>query len=1147
MMGWLTLTGVVLLLGGTGCSSCGNTEPGGDTPLPDAGIGNTQGMDASMAGASSSGTPGSSAAGSSSTLMTSSGMAGSSGGMGATTVTITAPANDGTTVTGPLLINATVNFTADIFTAQAISAANIQWTLTAPDATLTQSGGTLSGSTAAFSALLAQAGNYTLRITYNDGTAPTPAAQLVVPVYSNLPPQLAWIAPENDGTSVTGARRVGGTLSMQATLTDDAALLPQAVAWTHTRPDATTVTSQGIYSAGGQGGASLSFLVDLATVGMHSVQVSYTDGTHTRSLLLAIQVAADLPPVTTYTSPSNDGSAVTVPVAVGDALSFQVTILDDTTILPQNSTFVVTSANGTQTPNQGMITAAGTSATASLSVTFNTEGAWSVAHHYTDGVTAPVATVLAIVVSMDPAPVVRITQPAHDGTTVTQDVRAGGAMAFAGTIQDNLAIAPQNVLWTFTAAGGAVQTSQGTISGAGNTVSSAFAVTDVGGAGQATIALRYTDAGGGMQTVQLNVPVRSATAPILSITAPALDGTQVRTDAVVAFVASVADDVAIVPTNLAWTLTSPGGGTLSSPGGFNAALGQSTFSAALTAPGTWTAAIRYVDASGQQAAASRTVSVVTNTAPTCSFVPVNACVPTGDLDVQVDLADADGDTPISATITSANAQDVVAPATVTGSGRRTVTVTLATAGTHTLRCVPTDAAGAVGATATLDVPVVGAPTMALSAPADRAIITSGSNVSVTLMGMSDAAAAPATVTLTDSIHGTQVVTAGGATVTAPSLGFHDLRAGIADACGGSDADTVRYVVTVGGAAAASLFPATNVTQPVLVAAVQDAAHVLVGTENVGVRNVDTSALTDAAYQPNAGGAGSNVPGNEPIRDIAMGAEDTMGARREAYATAVGVYACVNLAGTAGDTCAQVQNTQGVTDVLILGQGITTGALMVTGSSNGLRIYSATNQILDDVQEGGNQDEILGEVRDIVAADPSSTSLNPVSFWVATDKGVARVTLSQQGQVSMIQHFDEDTTQDLLPDYNVRAIAVDPGNIESQWFATAGGLGHHQGPAYGTMTWTSYTRQSAGLASNDLTAVAVDRFPSAQVPIVWVGTGGAGAFRLDVSAALAPLVTTISAADGMPQGRVNSVIIHPQDAAHTKWFGTASGLFGYTGQ
>ena len=71
------------------------------------------------------------------------------------------------------------------------------------------------------------------------------------------------------------------------------------------------------------------------------------------------------------------------------------------------------------------------------------------------------------------------------------------------------------------------------------------------------------------------------------------------------------------------------------------------------------------------------------------------------------------------------------------------------------------------------------------------------------------------------------------------------------------------------------------------------------------------------------------------------------------------------------------------------------------------------------------------------------------------------------------------TNGLLPSYDVRAIAVDPGNQDSVYFATTGGLAQHDGTTFGASTWTSYTMASSGLPSNDLQSLVVDRFPSAQ--------------------------------------------------------------------
>lgn len=1155
---WLWVC-VGLGAGVAGCN-CGSGGPGGGEQASSGNPGGTGGGDGGLAssggssGASSSSSSGGSSGASSSGMASSgsSGGASSSSGMAGTTLTLTAPANDGTTVTLPLLINTNVTFEASIATTGTLAAANVSWTLTAPDATSTTSGGTLTGNLASLAALLDQEGNYTVAVTYDDGTQPLPGAQLVVPVYSNLPPQLAWVAPANDGSTVTGPRRLGTALNMVASLADDDPLLPQNVTWTHTPPGGMALTSQGMFMAGAGGRATLSYTADLTAEGTHTVEVSYSDGTHTRALSLDVVVLANLPPVVTVTAPAHDGVQVTVPVAVGDALVFNVSIADDTPILPQNSLFEVRDPANAATTNQGTVNAAGNNGTATLSIPFASAGNWTVTYSYTDAGGAVGQAVLTVPVAQDPAPAVAITAPAHNATTLANGVAANGPVSFVGTATDNTTIAAQNILWTYTPATGVAQTSQGTITGTGTIVTTSFTVADVGGAGTGSIRLSYTDASGSVGQVTLSVPVLPAGTPTVAITNPAADGAQVRVNAVVNFTAALTDNAPIVASNLTWTLTSPGGASQTSPGGFTAGgaagTGTATFSAALTAAGNWSVALRYVDADNLSASATRSVAAAANATPTCTFEPLAACVGTGTYTVTVTLADADGDTPISAVLASSNASDMFSTQQLTSAngGRRTFQITFNTTGSRTLSCTATDATSAVGVPGTLTVPVVTAPVVALVSPMDNALLASGANMDFSVTATADPAAQPAMLEVVDSVEGPQTVTANAGSITAPLLGFHDLTATLADACANTDAMSVRYAVTPGGGPASLLGQDTTGLGNVQGLATLGTS-LLVGTSN-GSRQFDPAGAGASAF-PGAGSMGIGNLGTTSVRDVATGPGDAGGSFSTAFATGNGAFFCATVAGVTA--CTQITENQGnlrnndVRAVAVLGQGAGPGSVVLVGGPDGLQMYDHTRQLLRTIQEGNGNDEILGTIQDIQAADPANLGLDPVSFWVATDRGVARVTMAGSA-VTQIQHFDENRTNNLLPDYNVRALVVDAGDIESQWFATAGGLGHHQGPAVDGATWTSMTRNSVGLPSNDLQSIALDRHPSASQPILWVGTRNAGAFRLNPATVSAPLITRITQADGLPADRVNAITILSTDVDHIKWMGTTSGLWGYRG-
>jgi hypothetical protein len=920
-------------------------------------------------------------------------------------------------------------------------------------------------------------------------------------------------------------------------------------------------------------------------VGIHTLTVSYNDGTRTSSLTLTVNVLADLPATLLFTLPDNAAGSVTAPVAVGDTVTFSVRISDDTAIIPQNGTFSITSPSGS-TPNQGtvMITG-GTSATVQLAVLFNAAGAWQVQYTYTDGGGNTVTATLAVLVATDPAPVVTITAPANNGTAVTVEVRQNGQLSFRGSIQDNQVIAAQNVLWTFTPATGQPITSQGTIQGAGNTVTSVFNVASAGPPGSAQVSLRYTDAGGATSTATLAVPVVSNNTPSVTITRPNNNGVTadnpVRVNTQVDFRATLTDDLDIVPANILWTLTSPGGSAINNPGGYTpgnpATTGTATFTASLVAAGVWTAVVRYTDGTGLSRTAQVLVTAQANTPPTCQWTAPTACMAAGQHTLQVTLGDADGDLPVVASIQSSNGADIVTTSTVTYTGQnnatRNVTLTLAP-GTRTVSCTPTDSTGLAGTPATMTITTVSAPTISFAQPTAGALVADGSPVNYSLLETHDAAAT-ITTTLTDSAAGPITLNASLAgTITAPYLGVHELVATDADTCNGQATASVRYAVTTAGGALSTLGAAVDTGGATLdVRSSQfDGNRLLAGTSGNNAQAlyaVNTGALTAQAFEPDTA-AGDQILNNtqSALNGISLGTANN-GTRWEAYATSGdGLFVCHGDTNN-GTRCRQFRQgdqvgngaqfrSDAVVDVAIAGTGAGQGeGFAIVLFQDRVQVFGlswANGQVgmtrLVDIPRGDTTDSILGNPQ-VVRVVTSSTNPAQVQFWVGTTDGAHLVdaTLSGGNIGRTIQHFDSNRPQNnnVWPSFDVRDIALDPANSDVAWFALANGIGHHTGPGFGAGTFDAIVTTTGGTPQN-LTSITADRFPDSNKPILWVGSGGAGFWRVDPSTTPA-LGLNITVADGLglPSDTVRTVVINAADTAHVKWLGTSQGLWGYHGK
>ncbi|MBI5496388.1 MAG: hypothetical protein HY904_15300 [Deltaproteobacteria bacterium] len=1095
-------------------------------------------------------------------------------------VALTSPAHDGTTFTAPIALNSTVTFVATITDNAAINSAGVSWTVTPPGGSpSTPSGGALAGNQASYQALLNVAGAWTIRVSYSDGFNAPVSAQAVAQVHADLPPQLAWISPANDGARVTGARRVGSQLLFQASLSDDAALLPQNATWSHRDPGGTTATSQGVFVGTGANAARMEYTADLATPGTHTITATYSDGTTTRAISLEAVVLADLPATAAFTAPAHDGTSVTVPVAVGDNLTFSVSLSDDTGIIPQNGQFNVTSPSGTQS-NQGTVNVNGNSATATLAVAFASAGSWRVSFTYTDAGGNTTTVTLTITVAQDPAPAVAITAPTNDGAQVTAQVRESTAISFTGSIQDNAAIVPQGILWTYAPVGGQPITSQGTVTGNGNLVAVAFNVANAGAAGSASVSLRYTDSGGNTVTRTLIVPVISNLAPALALTAPANNGARanatVRVGTPVNFAATITDDQAIVSSGIAWLLTSPGGSATPSPGGFNpgnpATTGTATFVASLVAPGDWTVQVGYTDATGLSASVQILVTAVANNPPTCTWTAPAACLGSGNHAFSVTLADPDGDTPVVAAIHSDNAGDVVTTLNVSGSGTRTVNINLA-AGTRTLSCTPTDSTGLAGSAGLLAITTSAAPTLSINQPVDGARITLGQPLDYQVSATTSPLASPGTVTLTDSEEGVLALDAGGAgSVAAPILGLHELVSSVVDTCGATATARARYGVTTAGGALTTLGTPVDTGGAIVVTHVaMDGTTPVLGTDNSptawALYSVDPATAVAAPLEPAVAGDTILNGTQTPVTSISMGGANG-GARFETYSfDGDGLFLCARDMASNQAVCRQFRQgdanlrSDNVVAAAVAGSGLGQGeSYVLVLSGDRLQLYApmafnggggtqvTLQQAGASVQQGSAADQLPGNFQAlaVVSLTVGATSSTLVA-WVGTSNGAHRVTftITAGGTTRSIQHFDASHPQNnnAWPSFNVRAIALDPAGNGAAWFGLASGIGRYDGSGF-PAGFDAITTTSGG-APTDITSLAVDRFPSATVPILWAGTGGAGFWRIDGTVAGTPLGIQVTTTDGLglPSNTVNSIAV---DAAHTKWIGTPMGAWAYLG-
>jgi acyl dehydratase len=1076
-------------------------------------------------------------------------------------VAITSPVHDGSTITEPFLVGDTLTVEATILDDSPVWDVGVAWQVTSPSGQVSRPAGTLLGQVTSLATVLTESGAWLLRVSYTDGVNPEVSAQVTAHAYTDLPPRLAWLHPANNGATVTGYRRVGATQLFQVSLRDDHPLQPLGVTWTHTAPDGTPAVAQGTFTAQADGSARLEHVVTLSTQGAHVVRVAYDDGTTTGALVLRVEAWTDFPPAVVFTAPENDGTRALSPVAVGDTLVFRVALDDDVDILDGHGAFLVTPPGAAAEPHAGSTLALGTHGVATLSLGFDRTGTWTVAYTYTDGSAHAATAALAVEVAEDPAPQVTITDPSHDGTALTGEVREGSGLTFHGLITDNAPVSPLAVTWTYHPAGGGVpQAGQGVLGGGGTALTTTWALPDVGGPGLATVSLGYTDGSGNTTVATLQVTVTSATAPRVDILEPAHDGTRVlgpvRLGDVVTFRAQVTDDVTVRSAGLSWTVTSPGGATRTSPGshvpGSPDWTAMASLAVAMEAEGTWRVAVTYTDADLQRATAAVLADAYQNQPPTCEIRLPQACLAPGFHSVTLVLADADGNLPVGATFTSSNANDVVNPATVSGSGAVAVTVYAPEMGSRQWTCTPTDALGRLGAVVSRVVPFPVAASVELAEPAEGMVLQEGGTLRVTARAQVDPGAEPSATSVVDSVAGPLAVDgAGRATLARPAPGLHDVYADVEDACGQAAADgPVRYAVTPTGQGRQELgrlADGAGPTHDVRCLAPHDADRLVVGTAD-GASLYEAVTGRWSAFNPNTDPDGDAMPSTTPLLSVSVAGAVGAPGRLEAYGTqGRGLWVCVP-GGAEGQTrCKQVQMGPGrlladTVKVVLALPGTGGGGVVVAAMDAGVQVLDGTGAVL--ATESG----VAGRVR---GTPQGLTRGGGGQVWLATSQGayLLAYTPGVPAGTLGVTNFDLRNNQVTLPSYNVRAVLVDPGNPDVQWMVTAGGLGRHRGPGYQADTWAVLSETRAGTVPGNLVAGVVERWPDASRPVLWLATSSGGILRLDAADERLLLMTRIRAQDGvgLPSDQVRATSVLAGDAGHVKWWATPNGLWGYLGR
>lgn len=546
------------------------------------------------------------------------------------------------------------------------------------------------------------------RATASDGTttfdSATVSFNVVAPV--GTAPTVSISAPSNNSFVATGAAT---TITATAASTNTGGFIQSVTFYADGEPISTDTT------------APFSASWTPTTAKAYSIRALATDdkGNTTLSSAVTVTASASLPTVS-ITSPANNSSAT---VNAATTITATATASTGATV-----TQVAFFANGTA------VNPAATTAPYSVSWTPATTGAFSLTAQVTDSANV-VATSSAVTVNVQSAvPAVSITAPTAGTTTTVGTATTVSATATASTglsitqvefFANGVSIAvdttiPYSVVWTPSSAGAVNLTAVATQTGSVTTTSAAVAVTVNGAA--PTIAITSPAAAA-------SVPVNTAT----TITATATASTGATISQVVFFAAGVqiGSAVTTAPYSIAWTPSATG-------------------VVSLTA--------RVTDSTGQSVTSSAVSVTVATAVPTVSLTApaAGANIGLGAATTLTATAAATGGATVSRVDFLAGATTIATVLTAPYTTTWTPTVTGITA----LTARVTDSNGTTVTSSAVNVNVLG-PTVALTAPANLAIVATNSSVSLTATA---SAVAPATVSRVDFFAGSTLV---GSATSAP--------------------------------------------------------------------------------------------------------------------------------------------------------------------------------------------------------------------------------------------------------------------------------------------------------------------------------------------------------------------------------------------
>jgi uncharacterized repeat protein (TIGR01451 family) len=479
--------------------------------------------------------------------------------VGAQTVKVNYTNANGCTAVAPVTFNVTVNVApvptlagpssvcvntaGNVYTTQA-GMTGYTWTVSA--------GGTITaGGTAASSSVTVTwtaAGAQTVSVNYTNASGCPAAAPVVYNVTVNALP-----VPTVAGPASVCVNSAGNVYTTQAGMS--------AYNW--------TVSAGGTITAGGTA-ASSSITVTWNTVGAQTVKVNYTNANGcTAASQTTYNVTVNALPVPTLAGPN--------PVCLNSTGNVY------TTQAGMSAYNWTVSAGGT-------ITAGGTAASNTVTITWNTVGAQTVKVNYTNanGCTAVSQTTFNVIVNVLPAPT--LAGPASVCVNTAGNVYATQA-------------GMTNYIWAVSA-GGSI-TAGGTA--ASNTVTITWNTV-----GAQTVKVNYTNANGCTAASQTTYNVTVNALPVPTIAGPAS-----------VCVNSVGNVYTTQAGMTAYNWTVSAGGTITAGG----TASSSTITVTWTTAGAQTVSVNYANANGCTAAAPVVFNVTVNALPTPTIVgPTPVCI-----------------------------------------------------------------------------------------------------------------------------------------------------------------------------------------------------------------------------------------------------------------------------------------------------------------------------------------------------------------------------------------------------------------------------------------------------------------------------------------------------------------------------------------